>query len=207
MTQALLVHPEDPQLRLIRIAVEALRAGGIIVYPTDSNYALGCQIGNKQGLDKIRQLRGLDKKHKFTLMCSDLSEIALYAKVNNSAFRFMKAHTPGPFTFVLPATQDLPKRLYESKRKTIGIYVPQFKMTHMLLAEMGEPLLTTSFIFPEDELPLTDPTELYEKCRGRVDVLVDGGNMGLEPTTVVDLTGDVPFVLRRGKGQLGPEYD
>ncbi len=202
MTQALLIHPDNPQMRLIRMVTEGLHQGQIIAYPTDSNYALGCQVGDKQAMDRIRQIRGLDKQHKFTLMCRDLSDISLYAKVDNSAFRFIKAHTPGPFTFVLPATNDLPKRLQESKRKTIGIYVPSNKITQIILEELNAPLITTSLILPEQDIPLTDPSDIYDACKGRIDFLVDGGNAGLEPTTVIDLTGQAPTILRQGKGLM-----
>ena len=200
MTQALLVHPENPQVRLLRIAAEALHAGKVIIYPTDSNYALGCQVGNKQALERICALRGLQSDHKFTLMCRDLSEVSRYAKVSNAAFRIMKAYIPGPYTFILPASGDLPKRLQENKRKTIGIYVPVCKITQALLVEFGEPLLTSSCIFQGDAVPLCHPEDIYERCKGRVDFIIDGGIADSLPTTVVDLTNDHPVVLRYGKG-------
>ena len=203
MTQALLIHKDNPQLRLLRIATEALHAGKIIIYPTDSNYALGCQVGNKHALERICILRGLEKDHKFTLMCRDLSDVSRYAKVSNTAFRIMKAHIPGPYTFILPASGELPKRLQENKRKTIGVYVPACKITQALLAEFGEPLLTTSCIFQYDAAPLCDPHDIYMRCKGRVDFILDSGIADALPTTVVDLTVDPPVVLRRGKGPFG----
>ena len=200
MAQFFHIHPENPQKRLISRAAEILRDGGVAVYPTDSCYAIGCQIGDKLALDRIRRIRDLNDRHNLTLMCKDLSEISTYAKVSNSAFRLMKALTPGPYTFLLMATRDVPKRLQHPKRKTIGMRVPDNAITLAMLEEMHQPVLTTSMILPGHELPMTDPEEINNVLGNQVDLIIDGGMCGLEPTTVVDLIDDQPVVARQGKG-------
>ncbi len=204
MTQVLRVHPVTPQRRLLRRAAGVLGAGGVIVYPTDSCYALGCQIGDKEALERIRAIRRLEPGHNFTLVCRDLSELATYARVDNAAYRLLKALTPGPYTFVLQATREVPRRLQHPRRRTIGIRVPDHRITQALLEEVGEPLLSVTCQLPGDELPLTDPEEIRERLRGRVDLVIDGGACGVEPTTVVDLVSGVPVVVRRGLGDIGP---
>jgi tRNA threonylcarbamoyl adenosine modification protein (Sua5/YciO/YrdC/YwlC family) len=197
------IHPEDPQPRLVRQAVEIVRGGGVIVYPTDSAYALACQIANKDGLERIRRIRQVDKDHHFTLVCRDLSELATYARVDNTVFRLLKAHTPGAYTFILPATREVPRRLAHPKRRSIGLRVPENPIALALLAELGEPLMSSTLLLPDDPLlPLTDPWDIRERLEHQVDLVVDGGFCGLEPTTVVDLTGDVPRLLRRGRGAV-----
>tara|TARA_R110002124_G_scaffold72207_6_gene193314 strand:- start:68 stop:691 length:624 start_codon:yes stop_codon:yes gene_type:complete len=202
MSQFFTIHPENPQLRLIRQAVEIVRAGGVIVYPTDSAYALGCQIGDKKALDRIRQIRQLDKHHNFTLMCRDLSELSAYAKVDNQVFRLLKTYTPGPYTFILDATAEVPRRLMHPKRKTIGLRVPGNPIALALLEELGEPLMSVTLIMPTDEYPLTDPYDIRDTLEHHVDLIVDGGYCGLEATTVVDLSGEVPQITRQGVGRF-----
>ena len=202
MSDYLSIHPENPQQRLIAKAAEIVRKGGVIAYPTDSVYAIGCHIGDKQAMDRIRAIRLLDKNHNFTLMCRDLSELASYARVDNSAFRSLKAHTPGPFTFILPATSEVPRRLMHPKRKTIGLRVPDSPIAQALLAELGEPMMSVTLIMPGDEYPLSDPYDIRSALEAHVDVLIDGGHCGLEPTTVVDMTGPVPEITRQGMGDF-----
>ena len=204
MTQLLRIHPENPQTRLLDQAVEILRDGGLAVYPTDSGYALGCQIGNKAAQDRIRRIRQLDDKHNFTLVCRDLSEISVYAKVSNAAFRLMKAVTPGPYTFVLKATHEVPRRLQNPRRKTIGIRVPDNRIAQELLDMLREPLMSSTLMLPGDAMSMTDPGEIQTRLDRQVDLIIDGGYCGFEPTTVVDLMGDFPVVLREGKGDTGP---
>jgi tRNA threonylcarbamoyl adenosine modification protein (Sua5/YciO/YrdC/YwlC family) len=194
------IHPDNPQLRLIRNAVEIIRKGGLVIYPTDSSYALGCQIGDKGAMERIRRIRRLDEKHNFTLVCRDLSEISTYAKVDNQQYRLLKNLTPGPFTFIHQATKQVPRRLQHAKRKTIGIRIPDNAIAQMLLAELGEPLMSSTLILPGDELPLTDPYEMRDLLGHEVDLVIDGGYCGLEPTTVVEMVDDVPTVARQGKG-------
>jgi tRNA threonylcarbamoyl adenosine modification protein (Sua5/YciO/YrdC/YwlC family) len=196
------IHPKDPQPRLIRQAVEILRGGGIIVYPTDSCYALGCHIGDKDAMERIASIRQTDKHHHFTLVCRDLSEIARYARVNNQQYRLLKASTPGPYTFILQAPRETPKRLQNPKRRTIGIRIPDHVVPQMLLTELGEPLMSSTLIMPGDELPMTDAREIEERLHHLVDAVIDGGNCGLDPTSVIDLEGDVPVIARRGKGDV-----
>lgn len=200
MAQFFQIHPDNPQPRLIRQAVEIIRQGGLIAYPTDSAYALGCQIGNRMALDRIRALRNLDKHHNFTLVCRDLSELATYAKVDNLMFRLIKKYTPGPFTFILEATSEVPRRLKHPKRKTIGMRVPDNAVALALMAELGEPLMSSTLLLPGDEYPLTDPYEIRETLEHDLELVVDGGFCGMEPTTVVDLTGDSPEIMRQGCG-------
>lgn len=204
MAQFFQIHPENPQARLIAQAVEIIRQGGIVAYPTDSAYALGCHIGDKMALDRIRLMRRLDKHHNFTLMCRDLSELATYAKVDNQVFRLLKAHTPGPFTFILPGTSEVPRRLMHPKRKTIGLRVPDNRIALALMQELGEPLMSSSLLMPGDSLPFSDPEDIRERLEHQVELVIDGGNCGLEPTTVVDLTGSAPEVIRQGKGDAAP---
>lgn len=200
MAQFFQIHPDNPQLRLIRSAVDIIRQGGLVIYPTDSSYALGCQIGDKGAMERIRRIRKLDDKHNFTLVCRDLSEISTYAKVGNQEYRLLKTLTPGPFTFIHKATKQVPRRLQHAKRKTIGIRIPDNQIAQALLAELGEPLMSSTLILPGDEMPLTDPYEMRELLGHEVDLVIDGGYCGLEPTTVVEMVDEVPQVVRQGKG-------
>jgi len=200
MTQFIQVHPENPQGRLIAQAVSVLRAGGIIIYPTDSCYAMGCHIGDKNAAERIRRIRRLEPSHDFTLMCSDLAEIGIYAKLDNPAFRLLKTITPGPYTFVLKATKEVPRRLLSPKRKTIGIRIADNAIVRDLLESLGEPLISTTLHLPNDEYPLSDPYEMRDILGSQVDLIIDGGYCGIEPTTVVDILEDVPKVLRQGLG-------
>lgn len=200
MSQFLIVHPTHPQGRLIGLAAEVVRAGGVIVYPTDSTYALGCRIGDKGAVDRIRAIRRLDDRHHFTLVCRDLSELATYARVDNASYRILKRYTPGPFTFLLPATRDVPRRLMHPKRRTIGLRVPDHTIAQALLEAIAEPLMSTSLILPGADGPLTDPIEIRELLAHQVELVIDGGQGGQVATTVVDLT-DVPArVTRPGLG-------
>lgn len=200
MAQFFTIHPENPQARLIRQAVEIIHRGGLIAYPTDSAYALGCQIGDRMALDRIRAIRHLDKDHNFTLMCRDLSELATYAKVDNLTFRLLKQYTPGPFTFILEATSEVPRRLKHPKRKTIGLRVPQNQIALDLLEDLGEPLMSSTLLLPDEEYPLTDPYDIRDILQHELELVIDGGFCGLEPTTVVDLTGEAPAIRRQGCG-------
>lgn len=202
MSQFFSIHPDNPQQRLVHQAAEIVRKGGVIVYPTDSAYALGCHVGDKKALDKIRQIRQLDKNHNFTLMCRDLSELSVYAKVDNQLYRSLKAHTPGPYTFILEATSEVPRRLMHPKRKTIGLRVPNNPIALALLEDLGEPIMSVTLIMPGDEYPLTDPYDIRDMLEHRVDLIVEGGYCGLEPTTVVDLSGESPVIVRQGMGQF-----
>jgi tRNA threonylcarbamoyl adenosine modification protein (Sua5/YciO/YrdC/YwlC family) len=204
MSQLLELHPKNPQLRLIRLAAEAVRAGGVIVYPTDSCYALGCALGEKAAMERIARIRQTDKDHHFTLVCRDLSEIARYARVENWQYRLLKAATPGPYTFILEATRVVPRRLQNPRRRTIGLRVPDHPVPLLLLAELGEPLMSSTLSLPGDPYPLTDAKEIYGRLRHQVEVVLDGGNCGLTPTTVVDLAGGAPVIVRVGKGALEP---
>lgn len=198
--QYLRIHPQNPQARLISQAVAIVRQGGVIVYPTDSCYALGCHIGNKAAMERIRRLRRLDADHNFTLVCRDLSDIATYAQVGNREFRLLKTLTPGPYTFILNATREVPRRLQNPRRKTIGVRVPDHPIAQALLDILGEPLMSVTLILPGAELPLTDPEEMRDVLGNQVEAIIDGGNCGCEPSTVIDLTGVEPKVLRQGKG-------
>src|SRR5690348_13183333 len=204
MSQFFSLHPINPQLRLIRRAVEIFRAGGVVVYPTDSCYALGCHLGDKQAMERIRHIRQADNDHNFTLVCRDLSEIATYARVDNPTFRRLKAHTPGPYTFILEATREVPRRLQHPKRRTIGIRVPDHPVPRALLRELGEPIMSSTLMLPGDELPLTDPEEMRARLEHQVELVMDGGPCGTEPTTVVDLSGEAPAVIRAGRGDPTP---
>lgn len=203
MTQFFTIHPEMPQDRLIRKSTEIVHQGGVIAYPTDSCYALGCQLGNKAAMDRILRIRGIDQKHHLTLMCHDLSELGTYAKVDNSQFRLLKATTPGSYTFILEATKEVPARTLHPKRKTIGLRVPDNKIALALLADLGEPMLSCTLMLPEDTEPLTDPYDIRDRLQHSVDLVIDGGWCGTEPTTVVDMTGGLTLV-RAGKGSLIP---
>jgi len=202
VSQFFQIHPENPQSRLIKQSVEIVRRGGLIVYPTDSAYALGCHIGDKMALERIRMIRQLGKEHNFTLMCRDLSELATYAKVDNQVFRAIKAHTPGPYTFVLPATSEVPRRLMHPKRKTIGMRVPENKIALALMEELGEPLMSSTLILPGDELPLTDPYDIREVLEHQLELVIDGGYCGMEATTVIDFTEETPQLIRQGLGSI-----
>ena len=202
MAQFLTIHPKNPQAKLVHRAVEIIRAGGLIAYPTDSAYALGCHIGDKTALNRIRDIRKMDKQHNFTLMCRDLSEMAAYGKVNNQIFRCLKAHTPGPFTFILKATSETPRRLKHVKRKTIGLRIPDNPIVLGMLSELNEPIMTTTLILPDDDMPLTDPYDIRDILEHQLDLVIDGGFCGIEPTTVVDFTQDEPYILRQGCGNF-----
>ncbi|MFV8781851.1 L-threonylcarbamoyladenylate synthase [Microbulbifer sp. SA54] len=202
MAQFFQIHPENPQARLISQAADIVASGGIIAFPTDSAYALGCRLGEKLAVERIRAMRQLNKDHNFTLMCRDLSELASYAKVDNQMFRLLKNHTPGPFTFIMPATSEVPRRLLHPKRKTIGLRVPDNAIAQALLEALGEPLMTCSLILPGDEQPLTDPYDIRETLEHQVELVIDGGFCGLEATTVVDLTGDEAVLIRQGCGAI-----
>ncbi|HQV42200.1 MAG: threonylcarbamoyl-AMP synthase [Moraxellaceae bacterium] len=204
MSHYLYVHPENPQSRLIKQAVALIKQGAVIAYPTDSAYALGCHIGDKAAMERIIRLRELDERHNFSLLCRDLSDIATYAKVDNATYRLLKACTPGAYTFVLTATSEVPKRLLNPKRKTIGIRVPDHAICQALLAELDEPLLTSTLQLPGDEYPLSDPEEVKDRLESRIDLIIDGGVGTLESTTVVDLSGDSPVILRQGIGDAAP---
>lgn len=202
MAQFFTIHPDNPQSRLIRQAAEIVRAGGVIVYPTDSCYALGCHIGDKDAERQIREIRQVHSEHHFTLVCRDLSEIAQYAKVDNTQFRILKAATPGSYTFILEATREVPRRLQHTKRSTIGIRVPQHPVAQALLEELNEPLLSATLQLPGDELPLHEPEEIRDRLEKRVALILDAGVCGVVPSTVIDLSGDSPKVLRKGRGDL-----
>ncbi len=202
MSQFFAIHPENPQARLVRQAVDIVRKGGVIAYPTDSAYALGCHIGDKQAMERIRRIRKLDSDHNFTLVCRDLSELGTFARVDNAAYRLIKHATPGPYTFILQATGEVPRRLLHAKRKTVGLRVPDNAITQALLAELGEPMMSVTLIMPGDEYPLTDPYDIRETLEHEVDLVVDGGYCGLEPTSVIDLSGDAPQVIREGLGEV-----
>lgn len=204
MSQFFSIHPQNPQPRLIKQAAEIIRAGGIVVYPTDSCYALGCHIGDKAAMERIRRIRGIDERHHLTLVCRDLSELAEYARVDNRQFRLLKAATPGSYVFILEATRELPKRLQHPKRRTIGLRIPDHPVVDALLGELGEPILSSTLLLHEDELPLTDAREIRERLEHQVDLILDGGSCGIEPSTVIDLTGPTPVVTRVGKGSLTP---
>ena len=201
------LHPVSPQLRFIRQAVAVLRAGGVIVYPTDSCYALGCHIGDKAALERIRSIRQTDSSHHFTLVCKDLTEVGRYAMVDNSQYRLLRAHTPGPYTFILKASRETPRRLKHERRGTIGLRVPDHPVTSLLLAELGEPVMSSTLLLPGEELPRTDAREIYDKLEHSVDMVLDGGNCGLVPTSVIDLSGDRALVVRAGRGDVSPFAD
>lgn len=204
MAQYFIIHPDNPQPRLIRRAVEIVRAGGVIAYPTDSCYALGCHLGDKSAMERMRVIRQVDARHHFALVCRDLAEIAVYARVDNSQFRLLKSATPGSYTFILQATRELPKRLMHPSRRTIGLRVPDHRVVQALLAELGEPLLSSTLMLPGDEWPLNDAGEIRDRLEHAVDLVLDSGPCGITPTTVVDLTGETPVITRAGRGSLEP---
>ena len=202
MARIIQVHPTDPQPRRVAAIVQVIHSGGLIAYPTDSSYALGCHIGDKAATNRVHRIRRTDKKHNFTLVCRDLSEISVYARVDNWAYRLVKSLTPGPYTFILPATRQLPKMLQNPKRRTIGIRVPDHPLVNVMLEVLGEPIMSSTLSLPGDELPLTDSLDIEERIGHQVDLIVDAGSTGIEPTTVLDLTGGTVEVLRRGRGDI-----
>ena len=202
MAQFFQIHPDNPQLRLIHQSVQILRRGGVIAYPTDSSYALGCTIGNKEAMEKIRRIRDVDADHNFTLVCRDLSELSVYARVDNDIYRLLKRFTPGPYTFILAATREVPRRLQHVKKKTIGLRVPDFPIVSAMLAELNEPIMSSTLILPGEELPMNDAEEIRERLQHQIDMVIDGGPCDLSPTSVVDLVEGVPRILRRGKGDV-----
>lgn len=204
MAQFFTIHPENPQVRLIRQAVAIVQQGGVIVYPTDSSYALGCRLGDKDAMLRIRAIRQVDESHHFTLVCRDLAEIAHYAKVDNQQYRLLKANTPGSYTFILEATREVPRRLQHPKRATIGLRVPDHPVVQALLSELGEPLASSTLMLPGDEHPLNDIEEIRERLEKRVDLILDGGPCGMDMTTVIDLTQEASVLVRAGKGSLEP---
>jgi tRNA threonylcarbamoyl adenosine modification protein (Sua5/YciO/YrdC/YwlC family) len=204
MSQYFAVHPTHPQPRLIAQAAAIIRGGGVIAYPTDSCYAIGCQLGNKEAMQRLRTIRKIDDKHHLTLMCRDLSEISTYAQVDNVQYRLLKKITPGSYTFILQASREVPRRLLHARRKTIGMRVPEHAVPLALLAALGEPLLSATLILPEDALPLNDGEEIRERLEHALDLVLDAGSCGIDPTTIVDLTGTTALLLRQGKGSVEP---
>lgn len=196
------LHPKDPQPRRIAAVVQIIRSGGLIAYPTDSSYAFGCQIGNKRSIDRIHRIRRTDKTHNFTLVCKDLSEISLYARVDNWAYRMIKSMTPGPYTFILRATREVPKRLQNPKRRTIGIRVPDHPVVQAMLDSLAEPIMSSTLMLPGDELPLTDPAEIDDRIGHQIEAIIDAGPVGIEPTSVIDLSSGVIDILRVGRGDV-----
>ena len=202
MARLIGIHPRNPQRRYVELAADAIRAGELLAYPTDSSYALGCQIGNKRALERIRRIRDADKLHDFSLVVRDLSAIATYARVDNWAYRLLKHFTPGPYTFILPATREVPNRLKNPKRKTIGVRVPDHPISQALLEALGEPIMSSTLLLPGDDLPLTDPVEIAERLGSRVDAVIDGGGGGVQPSSVLDLTDGTVRIVRRGIGDV-----
>ncbi len=201
MTQYISIHPDNPQQRLIKQVVDIVRRGGVIAYPTDSSYALACHLGDKQALDRIRQIRRIDDKHNFTLVCRDLTDISNYAQVNNDTYRLLKSLTPGAFTFVLKATKEVPKRLQHPKRKTVGIRVPDQHIAQLILEELGEPMLTSTLILPDDSEAIADPYDISEAIGNQIDAIVDAGIIPYQPTTMIVWDNDFPEIVREGKGE------
>lgn len=204
MAQFFVINSQNPQQRLLRNAADIVRSGGVIIYPTDSCYALGCQLGNKEAANRILYIRQIDPRHHFTLMCRNLSELGTYARIDNSQYRLLKATTPGSYTFILRATKEVPKRLQHPKRSTIGLRVPDNIIALKLLEELNEPLLSSSLLLPGDELPMTDAEDIRDRLEKLVDLILDGGHCGITPTTVVDLTAGAPEIIRVGNGSLTP---
>jgi tRNA threonylcarbamoyl adenosine modification protein (Sua5/YciO/YrdC/YwlC family) len=202
MAQFFTIHPTHPQKRLVRQAADIVRRGGLIAYPTDSCYALGCDRGNAKGAERLRRIRGVDERHHLTLMCRDLSEIGRYAIVNDAQFKLLKSVTPGSYTFILRARREVPRRL--TSKKTIGVRVPGHPVAHALLAELDQPMLSATLILPGDAVPLSDAQQIRQRLEGELDLIIDSGSCGVEPSTVIDLTADTPRVLREGKGSLAP---
>jgi tRNA threonylcarbamoyl adenosine modification protein (Sua5/YciO/YrdC/YwlC family) len=204
MTQFFSVHPDNPQTRLMRQAIHIIKHGGLVVYPTDSGYALGCQLGDKNALQRIRKIRQLDKHHHLTLVCRDLSDLGVYAKVNNMTFRLLKAFTPGPYTFLLNASSEVPRRMLHPQRRVLGLRVPDNAIALSLLEHLEAPLMSTTLILPGAQAPLSSPDAIRDVLGKQVDLIIDGGHCGLEPTSVIDLTADSPQIVRRGKGDVSP---
>lgn len=202
MSRLLQIHPDNPQERLINQAIEVINQGGVIAYPTDSAYALGCALGEKRALERIKRIRQLDDKHNFTLICADLSELSTYAKVNNQVFRLLKTATPGPYTFILNATNEVPRLMLHPKRRTLGLRVPNHTLTLSLLQQLNAPLMSVTLIMPDADLPLSDPEEVFEQLGKQVDLVIDGGACTINPTSVIDLCSGTPEILREGKGDL-----
>jgi tRNA threonylcarbamoyl adenosine modification protein (Sua5/YciO/YrdC/YwlC family) len=202
MAQFFSIHPTHPQKRLVRQAADIVRRGGLIAYPTDSCYALGCDRGNARGLERLRRIRAIDERHHLTLMCRDLAEMASYAIVNDAQFQLIKSATPGSYTFILRARREVPRRL--TRKKTIGVRVPGHPVAHALLAELDQPMLSSTLLLPGDASPLSDPDDIRRRLENALDLVIDAGACGLELSTVIDLSGDVPRVLREGKGSLAP---
>ncbi len=202
MARVVDIHPSDPQPRRIAEVVATIRGGGLVAYPTDSSYAFGCHIGDKRAMDRIRRIRRTDKNHNFTLVCSDLSEISLYAQFDNWAYRLMKSMTPGPYTFILQATREVPKRLQNPRRRTIGLRVPDHPIVHAMLDALGEPIMSSTLTLPGDDLPLTSVVEIEERIGHQIELIIDGGPTGVEPTSVIDLSGGSVEVLRVGRGDV-----
>ncbi|MFN5744590.1 MAG: L-threonylcarbamoyladenylate synthase [Methylococcaceae bacterium] len=200
MAQFFQIHPKDPQPRLINRSADMIRAGGVIVYPTDSSYALGCRMDDKTPLERIRRIRQLGDDHNLSLVCVDLSQISTFAKVANESYRLIKSLTPGPFTFILPATRETPKRLQHSKRKTIGIRLPDDPITMAIVSALDQPLFSTTLILPREDEALTDPELIRDRLEKEVDLVIDAGQVAYQPTTIIDLTGDSPVIVRQGKG-------
>ncbi|MFF5180940.1 L-threonylcarbamoyladenylate synthase [Micromonospora sp. NPDC000316] len=196
------VHPENPQPRIIGQVADLIRGGGLIAYPTDSCYALGIQLGNQDGLDRIRQIRHLDDRHHFTLVCRDFAQLGQFVQISNSVFRLVKASTPGSYTFILPATREVPRRMMHPRKRTVGVRVPRHTVTQALLAELGEPLVSSTLTLPGDEEPMTQGWEIKERLDHQVDAVLDAGECGKDPTTVIDLSGPEPEILRRGAGDV-----
>jgi len=204
MSQFFTIHPINPQPRLIKQAADLVRNGAVIAYPTDSCYALGCHLGDKEAVARIRQIRGVDDKHHMTMVCRDLSELARYARVDNVQFRLLKNNTPGSYTFILEATKEVPKRLQHPKRSTVGVRIPDHPVALALLEELGEPLISSTLILPNEEFAMNDAEQIRDLLQHQIDLVVDGGAVGLDPTTVIDLTTDTPVVVRFGKGDVSP---
>ncbi|MEV1158664.1 L-threonylcarbamoyladenylate synthase [Micromonospora chokoriensis] len=196
------VHPENPQPRILGQVADLIRGGGLVAYPTDSCYALGIQLGNQDGLDRIRQIRHLDDRHHFTLICRDFAQLGQFVQISNSVFRLVKASTPGSYTFILPATREVPRRMLHPKKRTVGVRVPRHTVTQALLAELGEPLVSSTLVLPGDDEPMTQGWEIKERLDHQVDAVLDAGDCGMEPTTVIDLSGPEPEILRRGAGDV-----
>lgn len=202
MAELIEIHPADPQPRRVETVVQIMRSGGLIAYPTDTSYAFGCHIGDTKAIDRIRRIRRTDKKHNFTLVCADLSEISLYARVDNWAYRLIKSLTPGPYTFILPATREVPKMLQNPKRRTIGLRVPEHPLVHAILGALKEPIMSSTLTLPGDDAPLTDPVDIEDRIGNQIEAIIDSGPAGLEPTSILDLSKGTIDVLRVGRGDV-----
>jgi tRNA threonylcarbamoyl adenosine modification protein (Sua5/YciO/YrdC/YwlC family) len=204
MAQRFAIHPTHPQPRLVRRAADIVRSGGLVAYPTDSCYALGCLASEPRALERLRRIRGIDERHHLTLMCRDLSEIARYAMIDDARYRILRRATPGSYTFILPARREVPRRAQHARRKTIGVRIPGHPVAHALLAELDAPMLSATLVLPGDAQPLSDADEIRERLERQIELVIDAGSCGVEPSTVLDLTGDAPVVLRKGRGSLAP---